>query len=72
MRTFVGVHDGSGNLACQYNVVRGDVDAAFARAALVHEDTYETHSQYPAYLEPMVTLGTGESITLDGPLDATG
>ena len=52
----IEVHDGSGNLACQYNVVRGDVDAAFARAALVHEDTYETHSQYPGYLEPMATL----------------
>ena len=52
----IEVHEGSGNLACQYNVVRGDVDAAFARAALVHEDTYETHSQYPGYLEPMATL----------------
>lgn len=52
----VEVHDGSGNLACEYNVVRGDVDAAFAQAALVHEDTYETHSQYAGYMEPMATL----------------
>lgn len=52
----IEVHDGSGNLACEYNVVRGDVDAAFAEAALVHEDTYETHAQYPGYMEPMATL----------------
>jgi CO/xanthine dehydrogenase Mo-binding subunit len=52
----VEIHDGSGNLACEYNVVRGDVEAAFAEAALIHEDTYETHSQYPGYLEPMATL----------------
>lgn len=52
----VEVHDKSGNLACEYNVVRGDVDAAFAQAALIHEDTYETHAQYPGYLEPMATL----------------
>jgi CO/xanthine dehydrogenase Mo-binding subunit len=52
----VEIHEGSGNLACEYNVVRGDVEAAFAEAALIHEDTYETHSQYPGYLEPMATL----------------
>ncbi len=37
----IEVHENSSNLACEYNVVRGDVDAAFADAALVHEDTYE-------------------------------
>jgi CO/xanthine dehydrogenase Mo-binding subunit len=52
----IEVHEGSRNLACQYNVARGDVDAAFARSALVYDDTYETHSQYPGYLEPMATL----------------
>jgi CO/xanthine dehydrogenase Mo-binding subunit len=52
----IEVHENSGNLACEYNVVRGDVDAAFADAALVHEDAYETHPQYPGYLEPMATL----------------
>ena len=50
------VHADSGNLACQYNITRGDVDAAFARAALIHEDTYETHPQYQGYMEPMATL----------------
>lgn len=52
----IEVHENSGNLACEYNVVRGDVDAAFADAAFVHEDAYETHPQYPGYLEPMATL----------------
>lgn len=52
----IEVHASTGNLACEYNVVRGDVDAAFAEATLVHEDTYETHSQYPGYMEPMATL----------------
>lgn len=52
----IEIHEDSGNLACEYNVVRGDVDAAFAQAAFIHEDTYETHAQYPGYMEPMATL----------------
>jgi CO/xanthine dehydrogenase Mo-binding subunit len=57
----IEVHENSGNLACEYNVVRGDVDAVFAAAALVHEDSYETHAQYPGYLEPMATLAWSSS-----------
>lgn len=52
----IEVHEGSGNLACEYNVSRGDVDAAFERAAEIYEATYETHAQYPGYLEPMATV----------------
>lgn len=49
------VHPG-GNLAHEYNVVRGDVEAGFAAADIVHEETYTTHSQYPGYMEPMATV----------------
>jgi CO/xanthine dehydrogenase Mo-binding subunit len=52
----IEVHDATGNLSIEYNVARGDVDAAFAQAALVYEATYETPSQYPGYLEPMATV----------------
>ena len=52
----IELHDGTGNLAIEYHVERGDVDAAFARAALVYEATYETSAQYPGYLEPMATV----------------
>jgi CO/xanthine dehydrogenase Mo-binding subunit len=46
------------NLAHDIRFHRGDVDAAFADADLVHEATYSTHAQYPGYLEPMGTLAT--------------
>ena len=52
----IEIHDKTGNLSIEYNVTRGDVDAAFARSALVYEATYETPSQYPGYLEPMATV----------------
>ncbi|MCR0982690.1 xanthine dehydrogenase family protein molybdopterin-binding subunit [Roseomonas populi] len=52
----IEVHESTGNLSIEYKVERGDVDSAFARAALVHEATYETTSQYPGYLEPMATV----------------
>jgi CO/xanthine dehydrogenase Mo-binding subunit len=37
---------------------RGDVDAGFAAADLIHEATYTTHSQYPGYMEPMATVAS--------------
>ncbi|MCB1388890.1 MAG: xanthine dehydrogenase family protein molybdopterin-binding subunit [Rhodobacteraceae bacterium] len=49
------VHAG-GNLAEELNIERGDVDAGFAAADLVHEAEYAVHSQYPGYMEPMATL----------------
>lgn len=45
-----------GNLAEEINIERGDVDAGFAAADLVHEEVYHVHSQYPAPMEPMATL----------------
>jgi CO/xanthine dehydrogenase Mo-binding subunit len=50
------IHENTCNLSVQYDVTRGDADAAFARSALVYEATYETSSQYPGYLEPMATV----------------
>ncbi len=39
----------------------GDVDAAFAAAAVVVEDTYDAPRQYQAYLEPKMALATYEA-----------
>lgn len=47
-----------GNLAHEIRIARGDVDAGFASADLVHEEVYSTHSQYPGYMEPMATVAT--------------
>lgn len=50
------VHAGTGNLADEISIARGDVDAGFAQADIVHEATYQLHSQYPGYMEPMGTV----------------
>lgn len=52
------VHAGTRNLAHEMRIERGDVEAGFARAAVVHEARYEVHSQYPGYLEPMATVAS--------------
>src|SRR5690349_3383542 len=51
-----GVHPGRNNVSHEIRFERGDADAAFASADLVHEATYTTHAQYPGYLEPMATV----------------
>jgi len=50
------VHQGTGNVAREIRINRGDVDAGFQRAAAVHEATYDVSYQYHAYMEPMGTL----------------
>ncbi len=51
------VHPGrKDNVAHAIAFHRGDVDAAMARADLVHEETYITQAQYPGYLEPMASV----------------
>ncbi len=51
------VHPGrAGNISHEIRFERGDVDAAFAQAHLVHEATYTTHAQYPGYMEPMASV----------------
>ena len=60
-----GLHPGRGNIAHEIRFTRGDPDAGFASAHLVHEATYDCHAQYPGYLEPM---GTVASIDAEGRL----
>ncbi|TFY97258.1 xanthine dehydrogenase family protein molybdopterin-binding subunit [Ramlibacter rhizophilus] len=52
------VHAGHSNLVHEIAFDRGDVDAGFASAHLVHEATYATHPQYPGYMEPMASVAT--------------
>ncbi len=51
----VAIHD-RGNLCFEQRIVRGDVDAGFARAAAVVERTYRTAVIEHAYLEPEAAL----------------
>jgi CO/xanthine dehydrogenase Mo-binding subunit len=55
-----GVHAGRNNVSHEIRFQRGDPDAGFASADLVHEATYTTHAQYPGYLEPMATVAALE------------
>ncbi|HET7837118.1 MAG TPA: molybdopterin cofactor-binding domain-containing protein, partial [Variovorax sp.] len=55
-----GVHPGRTNVSHEIRFERGDADAGFASADLVHEATYTTHAQYPGYLEPMATVAALE------------
>jgi CO/xanthine dehydrogenase Mo-binding subunit len=51
------VHAGrDDNISHEVKYHRGDVDAGFAQAHLVHEATYSTHPQYPGYMEPMASV----------------
>ena len=60
-----GIHPGRDNIAHEIRFARGDIDAGFAAAHVVHEATYDCHAQYPGYLEPM---GTVASVDPDGRL----
>ena len=60
------IHPGrDNNISHEIRFERGDVDAGFAQAHLVHEATYTTHAQYPGYMEPMASVAT---IDADGRL----
>jgi CO/xanthine dehydrogenase Mo-binding subunit len=50
------VHE-AGNLLGEWDIDRGDVDAAFAAAAVVVEGTYQTQAVDHAYLEPEAGVG---------------
>jgi CO/xanthine dehydrogenase Mo-binding subunit len=50
------VHEG-GNLLAEWRIDRGDVDAAFAQAAVVVGDEYRTQFVDHAYLEPEAGVG---------------
>lgn len=51
-----GVHPGRNNISHQIDYERGDIEAGFAQAHVILEETYRTHAQYPGYLEPMATV----------------
>jgi CO/xanthine dehydrogenase Mo-binding subunit len=53
-----GVHPGRDNVAHEIRFERGDIEAGFAAAHVIHEAAYDTHAQYPGYLEPMGTVAT--------------
>ncbi|WP_432262135.1 xanthine dehydrogenase family protein molybdopterin-binding subunit [Cupriavidus sp. TMH.W2] len=50
------IHAGTHNIGHEMHIVRGDVDTAFEACAAVYEATYDMHSQYPGYLEPMASV----------------
>lgn len=51
-----GIHPGRNNVSHEIRFERGDVDAGFAQAHVVHEATYQVQAQYPGYMEPMGTV----------------
>jgi CO/xanthine dehydrogenase Mo-binding subunit len=61
------VHAGSGNVIAPGAIRRGDVEAAFASAALVVETAMTSHRAHQAYIEPRVALAELE----DGNLSVT-
>lgn len=50
------VHEGTGNLAREIRIARGDVEDGFRRSAAVYEATYDVSYQYHGYTEPMGTV----------------
>src|ERR1700692_578047 len=50
------IHAGSGNLAREIRIARGNIEEGFDRSVAVYEATYEMGYQYHGYLEPMCTL----------------
>lgn len=48
--------DKPGNIAAEFKIEAGDVDAALRKSDFVYEDRYYTNQVYQAYLEPMGTL----------------
>jgi len=51
------VHPG-GNLLTEYDVTGGDLQAGFAAAEIILEETFTTPRAAPAYLEPEVAMAT--------------
>ncbi|MGE0799082.1 MAG: xanthine dehydrogenase family protein molybdopterin-binding subunit [Lautropia sp.] len=52
------VHDGTGNVARDIAIDRGNVEDGFERAAVIHEAVYETPYQYQSAMEPMATVAS--------------
>ncbi|MFQ5915908.1 MAG: xanthine dehydrogenase family protein molybdopterin-binding subunit [Nitrospinota bacterium] len=65
--------EGKRNLASEFNVERGDVDAAFKSANAVFDETYDTHMAHQAYIEPTGVMGRWNedgTVTVWGPLQS--
>jgi CO/xanthine dehydrogenase Mo-binding subunit len=59
---------GTDNVFKRYAVLKGDVDAALAQAAIVVEGEYETGAQEQLYIEPngMIATASGHGVTVWG------
>ncbi|MEE9274682.1 MAG: xanthine dehydrogenase family protein molybdopterin-binding subunit [bacterium] len=69
------VHEGvPGNIANQFHITRGDVDAAFGAADATFAEDFQTHLAHQAYIEPTGCAAewhAGGRITLWGCLQAS-
>lgn len=54
------VHADRSNIAREYHITRGDIDAGFAAADEIYEATYETALVYQGYLEPVGSVAVPE------------
>ncbi|MDP6619985.1 MAG: molybdopterin-dependent oxidoreductase, partial [Nitrospinota bacterium] len=50
------VHEGTGNIAREIRIRRGDVEQGFRESAVIHEETYTTPHQFQTYMEPLGAL----------------
>ncbi len=55
------VHEGQSNIVRDIRIDRGDIEAGFAAAHVIHEATYETPYQYQAYMEPAGSMAAADS-----------
>ena len=59
----IEIHTGTGNVAYETHVDRGNVEHGFDQAAAVYEATYTMPYQYPGYLEPMASVVAVDAAT---------
>ncbi|MFQ5914060.1 MAG: xanthine dehydrogenase family protein molybdopterin-binding subunit [Nitrospinota bacterium] len=50
------IHEGTGNIAREIHLSRGDIERGFSESAAIHEETYTTTHQFQTYLEPLGAL----------------
>jgi CO/xanthine dehydrogenase Mo-binding subunit len=55
------VHADRSNIAREYHIIRGDIDAGFAAADEIHEATYGTSLVYQGYMEPVGSVAVPEA-----------
>ncbi|MBI4321907.1 MAG: xanthine dehydrogenase family protein [Chloroflexi bacterium] len=52
------IHQAANNIAAKFEIVRGDVDAAFRKADHVVEDRFDTSLVHQGYIEPIACLAS--------------